>query len=157
MLTLEAHTELAQEALGHKLAQAIDMGAVVYLHGALGTGKTTLVRGILRALGHVGNVKSPTYTLLELYQLESKTVVHLDLYRLKEPEEYIYLGLEDLTSPDTLWLLEWPEHGANFVPPADMEVSIIYQGTGRRLVITALSTIGTAILNNLQLNVGYSS
>jgi len=118
-----------------RLAQALATqaawlrGKVVYLHGDLGVGKTTLVRHLLGALGETGKVKSPTYGLMECYQPMAGTepglkILHLDLYRLQDPEELEYLGLRDLLDPDTLLLVEWPEHGRGVLPAADVAIDL---------------------------------
>jgi len=125
--------EEAQEAFGRRLAGLLGGGWVVHLRGDLGTGKTTLVRGILRGLGHMGAVKSPSYTLIEPYEPGDRPVFHLDLYRLGDPEELEYLGLRDLLGADSLLLVEWPERAGQALPPADLEVEIAYAGTGRDL------------------------
>ncbi|MCB1756150.1 MAG: tRNA (adenosine(37)-N6)-threonylcarbamoyltransferase complex ATPase subunit type 1 TsaE [Gammaproteobacteria bacterium] len=104
---------------------------VIYLHGELGAGKTSLSRGILQALGHRGAVKSPTYTLIESYAPGGRTVHHLDLYRLTEPEELAYLGLRDLLEEGAVFLIEWPELGAGFLPDADLHVSLFYDAEAR--------------------------
>lgn len=150
MLTLDADSEQAQEALGARLAAALGGGCVIYLHGELGAGKTTLVRGLLRGLGYLGTVKSPTYTLLEPYRVGGREVLHLDLYRLADPAELEYLGLHDLAEPDAVWLVEWPERGGNRLPAADLRVEIAYRGRARRLTLTAHSTAGDAILATIQ-------
>lgn len=120
----EATTEADMLALGNELAQRLKHGAVVYLSGDLGVGKTTLVRGILRALGYSGRVKSPSYGLIESYEFDGLNVHHLDLYRLSHGEEITYLGLEDLFDGPTLLMIEWPEKGRGFLPPADWSIEI---------------------------------
>ena len=97
-------------------------GKTIYLEGDLGAGKTTLVRYFLEAVGYQGNVKSPTYGLMESYALERLQVLHLDLYRLSEPEELEYLGLRDLHDEETLMLVEWPNYGQGFLQAADLKV-----------------------------------
>ena len=98
--------------------------AVVFLHGELGAGKTTLVRGLLDAAGHSGNVKSPTYTLLEPYQTDKGDVFHFDLYRLKSPEELEFLGFDEIFEGPGFKFVEWPAQGAGWLPPANVEVSL---------------------------------
>ena len=115
------------EALGATLAQSRpsdDALKVIYLAGDLGAGKTTLARGFLRASGVAGAVRSPTYTLVESYKVDSTTFLHLDLYRLNEPSELENLGLRDWATPAHVWLIEWPERGGDRLPPADLLVSL---------------------------------
>lgn len=123
------------EALGGALAMALaTAGGVVHLHGSLGAGKTTLVRGLLQALGYQGGVKSPTYALLESYELRGIPVHHLDLYRLNDPEELEYIGLRDLLEPGAVCLIEWPERGGNLAPAPHLEVFIDVLGEDSREV-----------------------
>ena len=123
----------AQEALGALLAAHCPRPAVLYLEGDLGAGKTTLARGFLRALGHRGAVRSPTYTLLEPYELAAGSVFHLDLYRLADPEELAYLGLRDLVGERAILIVEWPERGEGGLPPADLRIRIEHRGAGRQV------------------------
>jgi len=144
----------AQEALGRELAAALLGRGTVYLQGDLGAGKTTLTRGVLRGYGHQGSVKSPTYTLVEPYELADVTVHHFDLYRLTDPEELELLGIRDYCRPDTLVLIEWPERGQPLLPPADLVITIRASndaGTeGRELVFTAQNEFGETVLNALR-------
>lgn len=135
--------------LGERLGRACAGGAIVYLTGDLGAGKTTLVRGVLRGLGHQGPVRSPTFTLVEPYAVGPLPVYHLDLYRLGDPEELEYLGLRDYLEPGVLWLVEWPERGAGHLPRPDLRVSIEYSGTGRRLELTAETDYGRGVLDQM--------
>lgn len=109
------------------------------MQGNLGTGKTTLVRGILRGFNYLGAVKSPTYTLIEPYYLHNVTVLHVDLYRIQDHRELDYLGIEDFAHTPALWLIEWPERGGNRLPVADLTIDISYQTWGRRLIFTPFS------------------
>ena len=130
--------EQAQLAFGATLARALDgRRGIIYLRGDLGAGKTTLVRGLLRALGHRGPVRSPTYTLIEPYEELEPPVHHLDLYRLGDPEELDYLGLRDLLGGESLLLVEWPERGADALPSPDLEVRIEQVPAGRRIELAA--------------------
>lgn len=125
--------EAAMVAFGERLARAVTEGVVIFLHGDLGMGKTTLCRGVLHGFGHSGAVKSPTYTLVEPYETDRGLVYHFDLYRLSDPEELEYLGIRDYFDAQSLSLIEWPERGAGVLPPADLEIEIVRAGTGRRL------------------------
>lgn len=139
---LDLADEAATRALGAALARAAGGGGVLLLHGDLGSGKTTLARGFLRARGHAGAVRSPTYTLLEPYPLADGPVYHLDLYRLADAEELEYLGLRDLDEPGATFLVEWPERGRRGLPPADLEVTLTYAGPGRQATLAPLSPRG---------------
>ncbi len=136
-------------ALGERLAATLAPGLVVYLEGELGMGKTTLVRGIVQAMGHAGAVKSPTYTLVEPYELSEITLYHFDLYRLGHPEELEFMGIRDYFSDHSLALIEWPERGQSFLPPADLVVRIEREGRGRRLQLAAQSSRGRECLAGL--------
>jgi tRNA threonylcarbamoyladenosine biosynthesis protein TsaE len=105
----------------------------VFLRGELGSGKSTFARGALRALGVQGSIKSPSYTLLETYELPAVTAVHLDLYRLLDPEELEHLGLPDYHRPGFLWLVEWPERGSGRLPPPDLELQFSIESEGHRI------------------------
>lgn len=119
--SLHLANETATTTLGAQLAQEIAVsGGVITLQGDLGTGKTCLVRSLLQALGHVGRVVSPTYTLMEPYEIAGRQVYHLDLYRLSDPEELAYLGLRDIDPLRDLILVEWPEKGGRWLPAADL-------------------------------------
>jgi tRNA threonylcarbamoyladenosine biosynthesis protein TsaE len=139
----------AQVAFGRRLAALLPPRLVVYLQGDLGTGKTTLTRGLLTGLGHEGAARSPTYTLLEPYELADRRLYHLDLYRLGDPEELEYLGLRDLLAEDAIWMVEWPERGLGVLPPADLRISIAYAADGRQLRISAETASGHALLDAL--------
>lgn len=147
-------------AFGGRLGLACNVGGVVFLEGDLGMGKTTLCRGILQGLGHQGVVKSPTYTLVEPYELTGLDAYHFDLYRLGDPEELEYMGIRDYFGINKLCLIEWPEKGAGILPPADLLVRIeairdsassCEKGRdGRQLRLVAQSEKGREILTVLQ-------
>lgn len=139
----------ATEALGARLAQTLPARAVVYLHGDLGAGKSTLARALLRALGVTGTIRSPTYTLVEQYPLPAGGMaLHLDLYRIGDPGELEFLGLDPAET--RLWLVEWPERGQGGLPAADLDVVLAVEGEGRRCELQARSPIGEAWVSALQ-------
>lgn len=131
-LAIDLADENATIELGAKLAGLSAISGSVFLHGELGAGKTTLVRGFLRGLGYQGVVKSPTYTLIEPYELGERSVYHLDIYRLGDAEELDYLGVRDLMTGSNTLLIEWPERVAALLGEADLEVFLEYQGDARR-------------------------
>ncbi|HPF74083.1 MAG TPA: tRNA (adenosine(37)-N6)-threonylcarbamoyltransferase complex ATPase subunit type 1 TsaE [Xanthomonadaceae bacterium] len=142
----------ATAAAGAALARALmDEAApdavAIMLEGDLGAGKTTFARGLLRALGVDGAVRSPTYTLVEPYDTRIGRVLHLDLYRIADPGELDFLGLDD--GDARLWLIEWPERGAGALPPADLWLSLRRDGDGRELRIEARSSRGVALLSGI--------
>src|SRR5690554_3654089 len=143
-LTLYAADEAAMLELGARLADVSEARGVIYLHGDLGAGKTTLSRGIVRGCGHRGAVKSPTFTLVEPYELDGRRVFHFDLYRLVDPEELEFLGIRDYFDGDALCLIEWPERGAGVLPKADLDITITAHGSGRALRLTPSGERGEA-------------
>ena len=138
------------QALGARLASMGQAGGFIYLQGELGSGKTTLVRGLLHALGHMGAVKSPTFALLEPYSIEGLSVYHFDLYRLADPEELEFMGFRDYFREDSLCLVEWPELGGDFLPEPDLRLQLSHAGSARDVDITAESARGEAMLEQLQ-------
>lgn len=148
-IELDLRTEAEQEAFGGALARICRAPALVFLDGDLGTGKTTLVRGWLRGLGHEGAVKSPTYTLIEPYEINGQAIYHLDLYRLGDPGELEYLGLREMLAEDAILLIEWPQRGAGWLPVPDLTISIEHTGDGRHLTVVAESLQGAEILGVL--------
>ena len=146
----------ATEAMGMALARAFpgaDRGcAVLYLEGELGSGKTTCARSLLRGLGVVGLIRSPTFTLVEAYRLGALTCVHVDLYRLQGPVEVDELGLRDYLTAGCLLLIEWPERGGAAVPAADLGLTLQYAHSGRRGGLKAHTAFGAEWLNDLRLD-----
>lgn len=139
-LTLASETETL--AFGARLYKAMEEGGLVYLHGPLGAGKTTLARGCLRAAGYSGVVKSPTYTLVEEYALDGRKLYHFDLYRLSDPEELEFLGMRDYLTEGALCLIEWPEKGSGYLPAADLDIVMEVRAKDRLLKISPLSPLG---------------
>ena len=146
--------EAATLAFGAGLARAVagiarEHGCTIFLRGDLGAGKTTLTRGLLRALGVSGAVKSPTYTLVEPYTLPALTVCHFDLYRLHDPEELEFMGARDYFRPGHLCVVEWPERGGEFLPNADISLEIQSVGKGREVWLGAGGARGELLLQQL--------
>ena len=141
-VTRSVSSELAMEELGRELAGRLPAGTRVYLNGPLGAGKTALVRGMLRALGHRGAVKSPTFTLVEPYQLGERTVYHFDLYRLQDPEELEFLGVRDYLAGEAICIVEWAEKANGVLPRPDMEVKILRSDSERTVELAACSDRG---------------
>jgi tRNA threonylcarbamoyladenosine biosynthesis protein TsaE len=141
----------ATDALGAALAATRPACAVVYLRGDLGAGKSTLARALLRALGVRGAIRSPTYTLIEPYRLESgEEAVHLDLYRIAAADELEFLGLDSVASQAALWLVEWPERGGKALPQADLLVQLEVAGDRRAATLEGLSAAGLGWLDRVQ-------
>ncbi len=138
----------ATEALGARLAAVRPNDGVVHLIGDLGAGKTTLVRGFLRAAGHHGSVKSPTYTLVEPYELAGRPLYHLDLYRLADPEELEFIGLREMLS-GALLLVEWPDQGRGVLPEPGLVITLAAEGEGRRAKLSAGDVRWQAVLDGV--------
>jgi tRNA threonylcarbamoyladenosine biosynthesis protein TsaE len=134
----------ATEMLGKHLADTLPSRAVMYLHGDIGAGKSTLARALLRELGVTGAIKSPTYTLIERYALAKGEAAHLDLYRIAEASELDFLGLDEVMEHAQLWLVEWPERGENVLPKADLQLRLETQGDGRFAILQAETETGAA-------------
>ncbi|WP_043530182.1 tRNA (adenosine(37)-N6)-threonylcarbamoyltransferase complex ATPase subunit type 1 TsaE [Litchfieldella xinjiangensis] len=147
-VTLE--DEAAQVAFGEALGLALAGRGQVHLQGELGAGKTTLTRGVLRAYGHQGAVKSPTYTLVEPYRFNDREVHHFDLYRLADPEELEFIGARDLLDDDSLCLIEWPSRGEGWLPEPDLAVQLSVSGMGRTAELRAMTEYGRSVLTRLQ-------
>ena len=133
--TVALRDEAATLALGAALSAQVNEG-IVYLQGPLGAGKTTLVRGFLRALGYEGLVKSPTYTLIEPYELTERRIAHIDLYRVNDPAELDFIGLEDVLQVSELVFVEWPERGGDYVPKQNYGVRFEVVGKQRRALLS---------------------
>jgi len=123
-------------------------GRVLHLSGDLGTGKTTLVRGLLRALGVAGPVKSPTYAWVEPYMVSSLDLYHFDFYRFDDRNAWLSSGLSDYFRPDAACIVEWPERAGDLLPPPDLRVQLSYEGEARRAALTAHSAAGEAWLSS---------
>ena len=143
--------EAATVAAGYAVGRALTTGAIIFLMGELGAGKTTFTRGALRALGYAGSVKSPTYTLCEPYDLvDVGQFCHLDLYRLSNPEELEFLGIRDYVASGAMLFIEWPSKGEGWLPTPDLQVVLGESNNGRELRITALTADGEGVLTRME-------
>ncbi len=147
-MNLKLADEAATLRLGAALARGVAPGRVLHLHGDLGSGKTTLVRGLLRALGYAGRVKSPTYTLVELYSISSLNLYHFDFYRFEDRDEWLNSGFRDYFSPDSVCIVEWPERAGDLLSPPDLEIRLEFEGAGRAAFPKAYSQPGQAWLSS---------
>ncbi|MDD1003346.1 tRNA (adenosine(37)-N6)-threonylcarbamoyltransferase complex ATPase subunit type 1 TsaE [Pseudomonas sp. TNT2022 ID642] len=143
-VTLYLADEQAMSDFGARIARVTKGHGLIFLEGNLGMGKTTLSRGIIRGLGHVGAVKSPTFTLVEPYEIGDIRAFHFDLYRLVDPEELEFLGIRDYFEDDAMCLIEWPDKGAGFLPKPDLTITISPQDSGRSLKILSQGSRGEA-------------
>lgn len=141
-LDLFLENEAAADALAERWAAHFRAPLTVWLQGDLGAGKTTLVRALLRRLGHCGAVKSPTYAIVESYRPAEADIHHFDLYRFASPDEWEDAGLDDLFGSNSICLIEWPQNGGGFTPPPDIQVALSVQDGGRRCRIQALTEHG---------------
>jgi tRNA threonylcarbamoyladenosine biosynthesis protein TsaE len=141
--------EAATAALGARVAGALDGGLVIHLHGPLGAGKTSFARALLTTLGVGERVKSPTYSLVEGYVAGGRPAWHLDLYRIADPGELEWLGLDALADPDAVVLVEWPERGSGALPAADLVVTLDYAGAGRQALLRAHGGRGARLLDRI--------
>ena len=123
-------------SLEHRLVNNLEQGCVLFLSGPLGSGKTTLIRGVLSGFGFDGIVSSPTYTLVEPYTVNRRHIYHFDLYRLTCPADLEMIGIRDMVTPETISLIEWPERGVGILPTPDYDIVIRYTQTGREVTIT---------------------
>lgn len=147
-------TESETEQFAEKLASVISAPIWIALNGPLGAGKTTLTRYVLQALGHKGTVKSPTYTLVEPYEVADSKFFHFDLYRLSDPEELEYLGIRDYLGDKIIAFVEWPSKGKGFLPETDLSIEIQLNDNSRLFVLTSHSKKGQKIIQNLYANEG---
>jgi tRNA threonylcarbamoyladenosine biosynthesis protein TsaE len=136
-------------SFGAKLAKAVVVPSVIFLEGPLGAGKTTLARGFLRGLGYQDHVKSPTYTLVESYQVKKINVFHFDLYRVQDPYELEFMGIQDYFNNDAICLIEWPEKGGDLLPQPDLFCHIEMHQGGRKIKCVAASEGGNTILHRM--------
>ncbi len=151
--TLNLDDEAATLACGTRFAKSLQSGLVVHLHGDLGAGKTTLTRGMLHGLGYLGKVKSPTYTLVEPYEilLNEKfkfTVYHFDLYRFNSEDEWEAAGFREYFNPHSICMIEWPEKAEHVLPAADIHVHLSLYNTGRHIQFSASTALGNQCLTN---------
>ncbi|MEQ1591863.1 MAG: tRNA (adenosine(37)-N6)-threonylcarbamoyltransferase complex ATPase subunit type 1 TsaE [Thiobacillaceae bacterium] len=148
--TKSCHRILPDEAstleLGATIARGLRAGMTLFLEGDLGAGKTTLVRGVLRALGYVGRVKSPTYTLSEIYNVPGFELYHFDLYRMTDPREWLDAGFREVADGQMVSLVEWPEKAAGLLPPPDMRIRLSVNDEGRDAEIVAETAPGRECL-----------
>ena len=153
-ITLQLADEQTTLKVGADFAHTLEAGVNVYLYGDLGAGKTTLVRGALNGLGFVGKVKSPTYTLVEPYQVQvNKTIInvyHFDLYRFMDEEEWDAAGFRDYFNPQSVCLIEWPNKAGSLIPQADIDVYLELSGEGRVARLIGNTTAGKACLERYQ-------
>jgi tRNA threonylcarbamoyladenosine biosynthesis protein TsaE len=152
MVSLKFHLpdERATAALGAALAGTLEPGLVVYLRGELGAGKTTVIRGMLRALGWQGPVRSPTYALVEVYAVSRLDLHHFDFYRFHDPREWIDAGFRESFNGRNVSLVEWPERAGGLLPPADLEIALELPETGRNAALTSNTLRGQKCLAALE-------
>jgi len=146
--------EAATLALGKSLARVLVPGLKIYLQGDLGAGKTTLVRGLLRGLGFLEKVKSPTYTLVELYRVSSLYLYHFDFYRFRDPSEWEDAGFREYFRADAVCIVEWPEKTEGLLPSPDLQIALRVEGSGRYAELSAGTEVGRQCLERLHLETG---
>ena len=149
-ITLTLADETATLLLGAEIARALQPGLIIFLHGELGTGKTTFARGILRGLGYQGKVKSPTYNLIELYKISRLYLYHFDLYRFEDPTEWEDTGFREYFNPASICVVEWPQKAEGLLPPADLTFLFRLSDTGRVVEIKADTQAGELCLTHWQ-------
>lgn len=151
---MEIKQYLADESVSNAFAQSfaacLSAPTVIYLIGELGAGKTFFTRGVLRALGYEDAVKSPTYTLVESYQLPQATLHHFDLYRITDAEELEFIGLDQYFGDDTLVFIEWPARGEPLLPAADIKLEFHYRDKGREVSVETLTPHGEKMLEKFE-------
>ena len=152
MLKYFLHDEMATKDFGEKLAVACAQPCTLYFKGELGAGKSTLIRAYFRALGVVGAIKSPTFTLVESYEVNQQALYHLDLYRIEDPQELDCLGVEEFLDADAICCIEWPERGRGRLSEPDVLFELHHSENGRQLELTAKSRTGERILTAVQKN-----
>jgi len=147
---IKAYDESEMTVLGERLLQQLPLGVVVFLQGQLGAGKTTLVRAALRGQGFTGAVKSPTYTLVETYEIDQVQVAHFDLYRLGDPEELEYMGYREYFNSQSVCFIEWPDKGVGMLPAPDLIVDIQVHADRREVTITAKTPLTDGWLSTFE-------
>ena len=147
-ITLTLDDEASTLACGARFANILLPSLNIYLHGDLGAGKTTFVRGVLRGLGHIGKVKSPTYTLVESYSFTNFNVYHFDLYRFIDEEEWDAAGFREYFNPLSICMIEWPEKAEHILPEPDIHVQLSLYNNGRHIQFSAGSVLGKQCLDN---------
>lgn len=147
--TLAINTEEEMLAYAETMARATQAGAIIFLQGPLGAGKTTFTRGFLRALGYQGKVKSPTFSLVECYELNGRSLFHFDFYRLHQAKELEEIGIKEYFDPETICLIEWPERGFPLLPVPDVVCDIAFTENGREMKVEAKTKRGEGIINRI--------
>lgn len=143
--------DVATVEFGRNLSRCCEQASCFFLYGDLGAGKTTLTRGFVQGLGHKGKVKSPTYTLVEPYELADWQVFHFDLYRLADPEELEFMGIRDYFTGNSHCLIEWPDKGLGILPEPDVTINLTYLDQQRQIEVSACSVVGQRIVEKLEL------
>ena len=149
-LEIKLLTEDETQRFGELISKHIQAPLIIYLKGELGVGKTRLVRAIIQSLGYQGNVKSPTYTLVEPYQIGEFDIQHFDLYRIADPEELEYMGIRDYFGQNSITFIEWPDNGKGWLAEDDILISLDFANIGRTCTVLANSESGILLLNKLK-------